>query len=71
MAKAQRRIRESSGGLRYVKASGFRLEDRGIVQVSMNLTNYEETPIAKVFEAVSREAERRGVTIRGSEIVGG
>ena len=63
-------VRQSSGGFRYVKASGFRLEDRGIVQVSMNLTNYEKTPIARVFEAVKREAEGHGVAIRESEIVG-
>src|SRR5712691_2619862 len=63
-------IRQSSGGFRYVKASGFSLEDRGMVQVSMNLTNYEKTPIARVFEAVKREAQRHGVAIRESEIVG-
>ena len=63
-------IRHSSGGFRYVKAAGFRLEDRGIVQVSMNLTNYEKTPIFRVFEAVKREAERYGVSILESEIVG-
>lgn len=63
-------IRFSSGGFRYVKALGIKLEDRGIVQVSMNLTNYEKTPIFRVFEAVKREAERYGVSIVGSEIVG-
>ena len=63
-------IRHSSGGLRYVKAAGFVLEDRGIVQVSMNLTNYEKTPIFRVFETVKREAERYGVSILESEIVG-
>jgi glutamate formiminotransferase len=63
-------IRQSSGGFRYVKAAGFKLDDRGIVQVSMNLTNYEKTPIFRVFEAVKREAERYGVTILESEIVG-
>ena len=63
-------IRHSSGGFRYVKAAGFKLEDRGIVQVSMNLTNYEKTPIYRVFEAVKREAERYGVSILESEIVG-
>jgi len=63
-------IRHSSGGFRYVKAAGFKLEDRGIVQVSMNLTNYEKTPIFRVFEAVKREAERYGVSILESEIVG-
>jgi len=63
-------IRHSSGGFRYVKAAGFKLDDRGIVQVSMNLTNYEKTPIFRVFEAVKREADRYGVTILESEIVG-
>jgi len=63
-------IRQSSGGFRYVKAAGFTLEGRGIVQVSMNLTNYEKTPIFRVFEVVKREAERYGVRILESEIVG-
>jgi glutamate formiminotransferase len=63
-------IRMSSGGLRYVKAMGIPLEDRGIVQVSMNLTNYEKTPIFRVFEMVKREAERYGVSVLESEIVG-
>lgn len=63
-------IRMSSGGLRYVKAMGIALEDRGIVQVSMNLTNYEKTPIFRVFDLVKREAGRYGVTVLESEIVG-
>ena len=63
-------IRQSSGGYRFVKAAGFMLDDRGIVQVSMNLTNYEKTPIFRVFETVKREAERHGVTVLESEIVG-
>ncbi len=63
-------IRHSSGGYRYVKAAGFMLEDRGIAQVSMNLTNYEKTPIFRVFETVKREAARYGVSILESEIVG-
>ena len=63
-------IRHSSGGLRYIKAAGFMLEDRGIAQVSMNLTNYQKTPIFRVFEIVKREAERYGVAILESEIVG-
>jgi glutamate formiminotransferase len=63
-------IRQSSGGFRYVKAAGFKVEDRGIVQVSMNLTNYEKTPLFRVFEAVKREAARYGVTVVASEIVG-
>jgi glutamate formiminotransferase len=63
-------IRMSSGGLRFVKAMGIPLEDRGIVQVSMNLTNYEKTPIFRVFDLVKREAERYGVSVLESEIVG-
>jgi glutamate formiminotransferase len=63
-------IRHSSGGFRFVKAAGFELRDRGIVQVSMNLTNYEKTPIFRVFETVKREAECYGVSILESEIVG-
>jgi len=63
-------IRQSSGGYRFVKAMGIALEDRGIVQVSMNLTNYQKTPIFRVFETVRREAERYGVAILESEIVG-
>lgn len=63
-------IRMSSGGLRYVKAMGIALEDRGIVQVSMNLTNYEKTPIFRVFDLVTREAARYGVMVLESEIVG-
>jgi len=63
-------IRMSSGGLRYVKAMGIPLEDRGIVQVSMNLTNYEKTPIFRLFDLVKREAERYGVSVLESEIVG-
>jgi glutamate formiminotransferase / 5-formyltetrahydrofolate cyclo-ligase len=63
-------IRQSSGGLRYVKAMGVELQDRGIVQVSMNLTNFEKTPMFRVFELVKREAERYGVAVLESEIVG-
>ena len=63
-------VRHSSGGLRFVKAMGVDLADRGIVQVSMNLTNYEKTPIFRVFEMVKREAERHGVMVLESEIVG-
>jgi glutamate formiminotransferase len=63
-------VRQSSGGLRFVKAMGVELADRGIVQVSMNLTNFEKTPIFRVFELVKREAERYGVAVLESEIVG-
>jgi glutamate formiminotransferase len=63
-------IRHSSGGLRYVKAMGLTLDERKIVQVSMNLTNYQKTPIFRVFEIVKREAARYGVNVLESEIVG-
>jgi glutamate formiminotransferase / 5-formyltetrahydrofolate cyclo-ligase len=63
-------IRLSSGGLRFVKAMGLPLADRGIVQVSMNLTNHEKTPIFRAFELVKREAARYGVPVLESEIVG-
>jgi glutamate formiminotransferase len=65
-----RRIRFSSGGFRYVKAMGVFLKERNQAQVSMNLTDYESTPIEIVFETVRREAERYGVTVAGSEIIG-
>ena len=63
-------IRHSSGGLRFVKAMGVTLEDRGIVQVSINLTNFEKTPMHRVFDLVAREAARYGVSVIESEIVG-
>lgn len=65
-----RAIRFSGGGLRYVKALGFEIKERNQVQVSMNLTNFEATPIFRVFEMVAREAERYGVSVVSSEIVG-
>jgi glutamate formiminotransferase len=63
-------VRESSGGLPSVKALGVPLADRGLVQVSMNLTNYAQTSIAAAFAAVKAEAERQSVDVLGSEIVG-
>jgi glutamate formiminotransferase len=65
-----RRIRASSGGLPNVKALGFDLADRGLVQVSMNLTDYRVTNIWKVFNAIQEEAQQRGVEVDASEIVG-
>jgi glutamate formiminotransferase len=65
-----RAVRERDGGLPFVKALGFELKSRGVVQVSMNLTDYEQTTIARAFAAVQSEAERRGVEIAGAEIVG-
>src|SRR5271168_1150396 len=63
-------IRFSNGGLRYVKAMGVDLRGRNLAQVSINLTDFEQTPVHRVFEMVKREAERFGVAIVGSEIVG-
>jgi glutamate formiminotransferase len=63
-------IRFSNGGLRFVKAIGVDLRARNLAQVSINLTDFEQTPIHRVFEMVKREAERCGVSIVGSEIVG-
>ncbi len=68
--KIARAVRHLSGGLRYVKALGFALSDRGIVQVSMNMVNFEGTPLFHAFEMIKREAERYGVSVIGSEIVG-
>ncbi len=68
--KIARTIRFSSGGFRYVKAMGVMLASRNLAQVSINLTDFEQTPMHVVFEAVSREAERYGVPVAGSEIVG-
>jgi len=65
-----RAVRHSSGGLRYVKALGLEIEQRGLVQVSMNLTNYARTPVHRVFELIKREAARYGVNAVSSEIVG-
>jgi glutamate formiminotransferase len=67
IAKAVRHI---SGGLRYVKAMGVELKDRGIVQVSINMTDYRKTALYRVFELIRIEARRYGVNVAGSEIVG-
>ena len=63
-------IRFSSGGFRFVKSMGVMLASRNIAQVSINLTDFEQTPMHLVFETVRREAERYGVGVVGSEIVG-
>jgi glutamate formiminotransferase/formiminotetrahydrofolate cyclodeaminase len=71
LAKAiAKTVRQSSGGLPHVKAIGVELTSRCLVQVSMNLTNHEETPIPVAFEAVRDEAARQGVQIAGSEVIG-
>ena len=66
--KISKAIRQSSGGLRYVKALGLSVDGRA--QVSMNLTNFRETPIGRVVETIRREADRYGVGIHHSELVG-
>jgi len=66
--KVAKAVRYSSGGLRFVKGAGFLV--RGLAQVSMNLTDFEQTPIHRVFEFVKREAARYGVIPVSSEIVG-
>lgn len=68
--KIARTIRASNGGLPYVKAIGVELKDRKIAQVSMNLTDFEQTSIRRAFEAVRLEAERNGCSLLSSEIVG-
>lgn len=71
IAKAiARKIRASSGGFPHVKALGLYLASRNQAQVSMNLTDFEITPIHIVFEAVRREAETLGARIYGSELIG-
>ncbi|MGC1418244.1 MAG: glutamate formimidoyltransferase [Candidatus Acidiferrum sp.] len=68
--KIAKAIRFSSGGLRYVKSMGVELKARNLAQVSINLTDFEQTPMHRVYEMVKREAERYGAVPVGSEIVG-
>jgi glutamate formiminotransferase len=65
-----RRIRESSGGFKCVKAMGLYLPSRGCAQVSMNLTDFAVTPLDKVFAAIEEEAIKLGTRVRSSEIIG-
>ena len=65
-----RKIRTSGGGLPHLKALGFDLSEKGLVQVSMNLTDHTVTPVSRVVEEVKREADKKGVEIAGSEIIG-
>jgi len=67
IAKAVRHI---NGGFRYVRAIGLAVEDKGQVQVSMNLVNYGKTPIPRVLETIRAEALRYGVLVAGTELVG-
>jgi glutamate formiminotransferase / 5-formyltetrahydrofolate cyclo-ligase len=68
--KIARRVRHSNGGFRYVKAMGVNLAEQGLAQVSMNLTNYTQTPIPLVLEAIRAEAARYGVLVAGTELIG-
>ena len=64
------KVRFKDGGFPHVRAMGVNLKDKGMVQVSMNLTNYRVTNIPKVYEFIRQEAKKRRVEIEGSEIVG-
>jgi glutamate formiminotransferase len=68
--KIAKAVRHINGGFRYVKAIGVELKEKGMVQVSMNLTNYKKSPIFRVFETIKREAARYGVPVVNSEIIG-
>ena len=65
-----KRVRHISGGLRYCKGIGIELKDRGIVQVSLNMTDYTRTSLYRVFELIKIEAQRWGVNVIGSEVIG-
>lgn len=65
-----KKVRFTGGGLRFVKAMGVKIEERNIVQVSMNLVDYERTAVYRAFEMVRMEAKRYGVPVVGSEIIG-
>jgi glutamate formiminotransferase len=65
-----KKVRHSSGGLRYCKAMGVALKEKNMVQVSMNMTDYTKTALYRSFELIKTEAARYGVTVAGSEIVG-
>lgn len=65
-----RNIRFSGGGLRYIQAGAMNIEERGVVQISMNITDYKGTPIHRVFDQVKREAARFGVNVTETEIYG-
>lgn len=68
--KIAKNVRFIGGGLRYCKAIGVELKDRGIVQVSMNMTDYTKTALYRSYELVKVEARRYGVNVVGSEIIG-
>lgn len=68
--KIAKTVRGSSGGLKYCKAIGIMLHDPGIAQVSMNMVNYESTPLYRALELIRAEAHRHGVGITGTELIG-
>ena len=68
--KIAKKVRFLGGGLRFVKAMGVDLTERGIVQVSMNMTDYTKTSLYQSYEMVKMEAKRYGVNVAGTEIVG-
>lgn len=68
--KIAKNVRHLSGGLRYCKGIGIELKERGIVQVSMNMTDYTKTALYRAFELIKIEARRYGVNVIGSEIIG-
>lgn len=68
--KIAQTIREAKGGYKYCRAMGLMLEEKGVAQVSINMTNYEGTPLHRVFETVKSEAARYGINVVGSEIIG-
>jgi glutamate formiminotransferase len=63
-------VREKDGGLKHVKALGFETDREDVMQVSMNLVNYRETPVFTVFDAVKSLADEHGVPVMGSEVIG-
>ncbi len=63
-------IREAKGGYKYCRAMGIMIEERNLAQVTINMVNYEGTPLHRVFETVKSEAARYGVSVVGSEVVG-
>jgi glutamate formiminotransferase len=68
--KIARAVRYSSGGYRFVRAIGVELKEQGIVQVSMNMTNHNKTPLPRVLETIRSEAARYGVNVVGTELIG-
>ncbi|WP_425446545.1 glutamate formimidoyltransferase [Dethiothermospora halolimnae] len=68
--KIAKAVRGSSGGFKNCKALGIEIKERDIVQVSMNMVDYTKTPLFRVFDAIEREANRYGVNVIGSEVIG-